>query len=168
MDWGSPFPRTFSIIKGLRNQKISSNILKNLTTPIPLLQLSLFLQIFLIKLRFQPPQRDNSCWDNILSASLLLLCWPIWALPGLNFSYKTVTTERKGWFLTVWPPCSWTPEKTGQKKSCLKLQNQFFFARSIYLVIYLKNWILTLSILGEFDFLFLCLETKGLRNSYLI
>lgn len=136
MDWGSPLPRTFSIIKGLRNQKISSNILKNLTTPIPLLQLSLFLQIFLIKLRLQPPQRDNSCWDNILSASLLLLCWPIWALPGLNFSYKTVTTERKGWFLTVWPPCSLDSRENQSKTKFSEIAKPVLFLHVQSILLY--------------------------------
>ena len=41
------------------------------------------------------PKRDNSCWDNILSASLPFLSGPIWAQSGLSFSYKTFTREKK-------------------------------------------------------------------------
>ena len=73
--------RLSSIFKSLRNQKNSPDLLNNplLTPPNsqqinklpPLLNVPLFLRILLIKLRPPPPQRDNPCWDNILSASLL-------------------------------------------------------------------------------------------------
>ena len=71
------------ILKNLRNQKISPNILNDslLTSPnsergtklSPLLKVPVLLQILLIKLRTPAPQRNNPCRDNILSASLPLL-----------------------------------------------------------------------------------------------
>ena len=102
------------VLKNLRNQKISPNILNDslLTSPNsergtklpPLLKVPILLQILLIKLRPPAPQRNNPCRHNILSASLPLLPGSVWALFSLYFSCETMTTERKDdFFLTGWP-----------------------------------------------------------------